>query len=310
MASVTTIVFTTHNRRDLLRQAIVAARGQSVPLDILVMDDASTDGTAAMMAAEFPDIGYHRSSSNVGPCYHRTRGIELAATDIVFPLDDDSILQSPHTIEQTLAEFTHDRIGAVAIPFANKLQGNEIFTRAPATDDIYLTHAFVAAAHAVRREVFLKAGGYRDFFFYMGEEGDICIRMLEIGYCVRLGNADPIHHMQPPARISARADRYGRQNDILFVCCNVPSAVLPLYLAGTTLKGLWFGLKVGRLGNALSGFASGYRLAVECADARTPVSDDCFRLFRTLKKRQQVGFAEVADYFQGPRPLLKKAAVP
>ena len=126
-----TIVLTTHDRRDLLRKAIEAARRQTVPVEIMVMDDNSTDGTAEMMEREFPDISYHRTNQTNGPCFHRNNGIALARTEIVFPLDDDSILQSPETVAQTLREFEDPRIGAVAIPFINLLQTDTITSVAP-----------------------------------------------------------------------------------------------------------------------------------------------------------------------------------
>ena len=117
-------------------------------------------------------------------------------------MDDDSILQSPYTLEQTLAEFDRPCIGAIAIPFINILQNNQVWTQAPTQDTTYFTHAYVAAAHAIRKTAFLQAGGYRECFFYMGEEGDLCIRMLSKGFGVRLGSAEPIHHLQPGDRIS------------------------------------------------------------------------------------------------------------
>ena len=158
-SSKTTIVFTTHNRAEMLRRAIEAAKKQTVPVEIIVMDDASTDETSAMMAKDFPEIQYHRTLENKGPCYHRNKGIKLAKTEVVFPLDDDSILQSPDTVEQTLSEFNDPCIGAVAIPFINILQDDHVCTKAPDSDEMYLTHAFVAAAHAVQREKFLQVGG-------------------------------------------------------------------------------------------------------------------------------------------------------
>lgn len=66
MLPAATIVFTTHNRREILRQAIHAAQNQSIPVKILVMDDASTDGTEEMLSKEFPEIEYHRSLENRG----------------------------------------------------------------------------------------------------------------------------------------------------------------------------------------------------------------------------------------------------
>lgn len=293
MTALTTIVFTTHNRANTLRQAIQAAKKQSIPVEIIVMDDASTDETPTMMRQEFPEIQYHRTTENKGPCYHRNRGIQLAKTEIVFPLDDDSILQSPHTIEQTLAEFNDPRIGAVAIPFINILQDSKVCTKAPDDRETYLTHAYVAAAHAVRRDKFLQAGGYRELFFYMGEEGDLSIRLLQNGFFVRLGNADPIHHLQPANRVSARADTFGRQNDLLFVHCNTPLTMLIPNLIGTLFKGFIFGLKVKRPLYMLRGFYQGFKLIFNKLDIRKPVNSKCFQVYRLLKKKQVMPLSKI-----------------
>ena len=293
MTALTTIVFTTHNRANTLRQAIQAARKQTVPVEIIVMDDASTDETQNIMNREFPEIQYHRTTENKGPCYHRNRGIELAKTEIVFPLDDDSILQSPHTIEQTLAEFNDPKIGAVAIPFINILQDSKVHTIAPDNRETYLTHAYVAAAHAVRRDKFLQVGGYRELFFYMGEEGDLSIRLLQNGFFVRLGNADPIHHLQPPHRVSAHADTFGRQNDLLFVHCNTPLAMLIPNLIGTLFKGFVFGVKVKRPLYMMRGFYRGFKLIFNRLNIRKPVSSQCFQVYRLLKKKQVMPLSQI-----------------
>ncbi|YAF95688.1 MAG: glycosyltransferase family 2 protein [Nodularia sp. CChRGM 3473] len=298
MLPAATIVFTTHNRREILRQAIHAAQNQSIPVKILVMDDASTDGTEEMLSKEFPEIEYHRSLENRGPCYHRNLGVELSNTEIVFPLDDDSILQSPYTVEQTLAEFDHKNVGAVAIPFCNILKSDKVNTQAPDQSQIYLTHAYVAAAHAVLKSAFLKAGGYREFFFYMGEEGDLCIRLLKNKFFVRLGTSDPIYHLQPPNRVSVRADVFGRQNDILFLYCNASIEYLLPYLLGTSVKGIVYGIKIKRPMNMLKGFFQGFKLILTDSTMRSPVNSDCFRLYRMLKQRECVPLLEIGSYFQ------------
>ena len=299
----TTVVFTTHNRADILRQAIIAAQKQSIEVDIIVMDDASSDRTATMMTEEFPEISYHRSTDNKGPCYQRNQGIKLAKTEIVFPLDDDSILHSPYTLEQTLAEFNDSCIGAIAIPFINILQDRQVWTKAPDDDAIYFTHAFVAAAHAVRKKSFMQAGGYREFFFYMGEEGDFAIRLLQHGFGVRLGNAEPIHHLQPPNRISPRADIFGRQNDILFCHCNIPLLLLLPYLLGTTFKGIYFGLKVKRLNYVFQGIFSGFKLIFQGYNIRQPVSIKCFQVYRQLKKQQAISLLKISSKLQYLAPM-------
>lgn len=298
MQPLATIVFTTHNRRDLLRQAIVAAQNQSVPVRIFVMDDASTDGTDDMMTAEFSEIEYYRTSQNLGPCYHRNKAMEMAETEIVFGLDDDSVLQSPFTVEQTLKEFDDERIGAVAIPYVNILQNDEIYNKIPDLDKVCLVHAFGAGAYAIRRSAFLKAGCYRQQYFYMGEESDLCIRMLQNRSVVRLGRADPIHHYQTPNRISAKVDMLERRNDILFFYCNTPTLLLLPYLAGTTLKGLIYGVKIRRLQNIIRGFWQGFALTFSSSKLRRPVSFKCFWLYRKIKRKQNISFGEIAKYLE------------
>jgi GT2 family glycosyltransferase len=293
MRPAATVVFTTHNRRELLERAIRSAQAQTVPVEIIVMDDNSRDGTAMMMRSEFPQIPYYPTAEGKGPCFHRNRGIAMAQSDIVFPLDDDSILQSPHTVEQTLADFDDPRIGAVAIPYVNILQTDRIFGRPPQPRGLYAMSAFCAASHAVRKDVFLEAGGYRELFFYMVEEGDLCIRMLRRGYVVRAGRADVIHHHQPPKRVSFPADFYSRRNDILFVTLNYPAAYLPLFLIGTTIKGLLDGARKGRTGPMAKGCYDGYRTAVAAWDERDPVDVACFHCFRELRRKGAMAIEDI-----------------
>jgi GT2 family glycosyltransferase len=249
------------------------------------MDDGADDATAEMIRIQFPQIHYHRIGTNRGPAFQRNRGIELASCNIVFPLDDDALFVSPYTVEQTLAEFDHPRIAAVGIPYINVRQDIFIRQRAPHSDKIYATFAFVGAAHAIRRDVFLNVGGYREHFFIMGEESDLCLRMLHVGFVTRLGNADPIHHLESPRRDLRRMDYYGCRNAVLFVWSNVPSLAFPLHLVATTVNCLRWSLEPRRFWLRLKGVLAGYR---DCFKyARQPVSIRSYLHFRSLSRRAQ-----------------------
>jgi glycosyltransferase involved in cell wall biosynthesis len=287
------IVFPTRNRKDMLREAILSALNQSVPVEIIVMDDGSNDGTEEMMRRDFPGVHYYRFAGGKGPCFLRNRGIEVASSEIVFSPDDDSCFASTATVEQTLREFDEASVAAMAIPFVNVRRGPEIHQRSPTTEEIYVVHAYVGAAHAVRRHVFLELGGYREHLYYMGEEGDLCVRMLEGGYLVRLGAADPIHHFESPNRVTARADFYGRRNDVLFAWQNVPAPFLSAHLVGTVVKGLLFAITRGQYsGEMLRGMWTAFKEIARGQIERKPVRRHVYRLFRRLKK-------------EGPLPLNK-----
>ena len=56
------IVITTKNRRDDLEKAIVSALAQKVEgsVEVIVIDDGSTDGTSEFVSAKFPQAKLHR----------------------------------------------------------------------------------------------------------------------------------------------------------------------------------------------------------------------------------------------------------
>lgn len=279
-----TVVITTKNRKDELRTAIRSALSQTLPVKVLLIDDGSTDGTTEMVRAEFPQVRLERSAESLGYIAQRNRAARLATTAFVFSIDDDAEFASSHTIEQTLADFQHPRVGAVAIPYIEPGKANMVLQRAPAREGTWVTDSYVGTAHAVRRELFLKLSGYRASLVHQGEEGDFCVRLLQAGWLVRLGRGNPIHHHESPRRDSSRMDFYGRRNDVLFAWHNVPTSYFPIHLLGTTLNGLLFGVRCGRFARMARGIAAGY---VECWRARRerqPVSVSTYRLHRHLKK--------------------------
>ena len=132
---------------------------------------------------------------------------------------------------------------------------------------------FAACAHAVRKRSFEQIGGYAEDYFYMGEEGDLAIRLLDRGHLVEIGTSDPIHHMQPPRRRAYRPDFYGRRNDLLFYYLRCPARYLPARYVGAIVKGMLFGARNQCIKATLDGLArraSGRRSAGRAR--RSPVA--------------------------------------
>lgn len=72
-------VVVTYNRKELLRECLNALLNQTRPLDeIIVIDNASTDGTQEMIAKEFPYITYVLMSENIGGAGGFHEGMKLA----------------------------------------------------------------------------------------------------------------------------------------------------------------------------------------------------------------------------------------
>lgn len=275
-----TVLITTRNRRDELRTALRSVTNQSVPVEILVIDDGSDDGTPAMVQAEFPGVRLIRHRESRGYIVRRNEGVREASARIVISIDDDAAFSTPHVVRQTLADFSDESIGAVAMPYADVNRKPDVLQRAPAADGIYVTDRFIGTAHAVRRDVFLEVGGYREALVHQGEEGDFCLRMLEAGFIVRLGSADPIHHFESPRRDFRRMDYFGVRNAVLFVWQNVPAPDVWWHLPVLILRLSLFTLQPRRLASRLCGLWAGLRLFA--AAPRMPVSKDTYRLARSL----------------------------
>ena len=278
------VVITTKNRWDELILAVESALAQSVPVEVLVMDDGSTDGTAEVIKTRFPSVRLERSETPRGYVVQRNRAARLVRSRIIFSIDDDAMFTSPHVVKQTLARFDNGRVGAVAIPYVEPRKSSTIYQQAPSSDGVFVSGWFIGTAHALRKDVFLRVGGYRDCLFHHGEEMDYSIRMLQAGYVIRLGHGDVIHHMESPRRDAERVDYFGRRNDVLFAWHNVPMPYLPVHMAGTTVNGIKTAWRVGRLSRKMiRGMLSGYADCWQRWKMREPVPPAIYRLHRLLR---------------------------
>jgi GT2 family glycosyltransferase len=279
-----TIVIVSKNRRDDLRTAIASSLKQSMRAEVIVIDDGSSDGTARMVRTEFPGATVIRNDQSTGCITGRNQAARIATGDVVFSIDDDAEFVSARTVEQTMADFADARVGAVAVPCLEPKKGNTPFQTAPDREGVWITDCFVGTSHAVRRDIFLNLGGYRQDLVHQGEERDYCIRMLQAGYLVRLGRADVIHHYESPKRDMRRMDYYGRRNDVLFAWHYAPMPVLPVHLIGTAINGLRSAWRAGRYGQMLRGTLAGFSECPGRFGERVPVSRGLYRLHRRLKR--------------------------
>jgi GT2 family glycosyltransferase len=252
---------------------------------VIVVDDASSDGTAEMVRREFPDVRLITNRESRGYITRRNEAAAVARGEVIFSIDDDAEFTSARTVEQTLREFDRPRVGAVAIPFIEPHHGNHVSQPAPESDDCWITDTFKGTAHAVRRDAFLKLGGYRAGLVHQGEERDFSLRLLAAGYVVRAGRADAIHHYESPKRDHRRVDFYGRRNDILFAWHLVPAVALPLHLAGTTVNAVRSMWDAGRMTAMCRGTVSGYAAGLRALGERHAVTLEVYRLHRLLKTR-------------------------
>src|SRR5947209_592317 len=99
-------VIVTYNRSEMLRRCLAALGEQTRPPDrILVVDNASTDGTASMLEREHPTVEVLRLTVNEGGAGGFHEGIRRAyesGMEWLWLMDDDTI-PTPSALEELLA---------------------------------------------------------------------------------------------------------------------------------------------------------------------------------------------------------------
>lgn len=98
-------IIVTHDRRDMLEHSLAAVMSQScVPGTVCVVDNASCDGSEAMVRSRFPFVDYLRLADNTGPAGGFAAGLRHLAGgpfEYFWFLDDDS-LPTPTALERIL----------------------------------------------------------------------------------------------------------------------------------------------------------------------------------------------------------------
>jgi len=119
------IVIVNFNTRDLLRDclhSVFASQGVET-LDVWVVDNASADGSAAMVAAEFPNARLIANPDNHGYAYANNLALRQCRSDYALLLNPDTVLP-PDALARTIAFFEQQPDAGVVGPRLVRLDGS------------------------------------------------------------------------------------------------------------------------------------------------------------------------------------------
>jgi N-acetylglucosaminyl-diphospho-decaprenol L-rhamnosyltransferase len=115
------VIIATYNTRELLSDCLqsVYENPPGEPFEIIVVDDASVDGTSGMVRDCFPKVRLLVNDSNHHYAYSNNRALELARGQFVFLLNSDTVVL-PHAFDIMLAFLkSHPEAGAVGCRLLN-----------------------------------------------------------------------------------------------------------------------------------------------------------------------------------------------
>jgi GT2 family glycosyltransferase len=197
---VVSIVIVTHGAWSWTERALAAAGAHTdVPHEIIVVDNASPDGTVNRVRERFPDVRLLANDTNAGFGAANNQAARIARGEVLALVNSDAVVP-PGWVGPLLAALDRPGVGAVVPALVNEDGTMQIAGALVAPDGSVLalgngddvddpawrfpraTDFGAAACMLLRRDTFLQAGGFLDAYnpAYF-EDVDLCLTLLERG---------------------------------------------------------------------------------------------------------------------------------
>ncbi|MHB1283004.1 MAG: glycosyltransferase family 2 protein [Metallibacterium scheffleri] len=195
-----------YNGETMLRDCLESVYGQRTDfqIEVLLHDDASTDGSVALIRNEFPDVRVIQSRDNVGFCISNNRMAEAARGHYLLLLNNDAVLR-PGSLDALLREACDTTIPAVLGLPQYTLHDGSLVDRGYEFDlfmnpiPVFTTsvHEVATATGAclwIPREVWSAVGGFPPWFESIAEDIYLCQAARLLGYPTRVLDAPGFDH--------------------------------------------------------------------------------------------------------------------
>lgn len=169
-------IMTTRNRKDTVLRAIQSVKDQSVPCELIVVDDCSTDGTEDILR-EFIGINYYRAKVNIGSTEALNKGLSEAHGKYICVLDDDDYWTDEDKLKKQ-SEFldAHPEVVVVGTNGTVLLEDRTIQTSYSSDDETLRENALLDSPIAHVTSMY-RAPAYYDTSFPRGKDWDLFLRL-------------------------------------------------------------------------------------------------------------------------------------
>jgi N-acetylglucosaminyl-diphospho-decaprenol L-rhamnosyltransferase len=193
------VVIVNYNSGSSLPECVASVIAQSVPTEIVIVDNDSTDGSYLSITDRFPEVTIRKSSRNLGFGAAINLAVRENEAETIVVLNPDIVLKSDSLTNLLLTlQLKPGVVGPVLdVVASNRREAGLTInhTGMPTLQIAGKPPLFVqGCALVTTRTVFEKVGGFDDRYFLFVEDVEFCWRALLAGFDVSVtSNAEAIH---------------------------------------------------------------------------------------------------------------------
>lgn len=224
------VIIVNYNVKAFLQNCLLSIKKatEKISTEIIVIDNASDDGSIELVKKNFPEVNLIESKQNLGFSKANNLGLKISKGKYICLINPDTIVEEDTFLELVNFMNTQPEVGLAGCKILNpdgtfqlacrrsfptpwvaftKIVGlsklfpkSKLFARYNLTyldeNKSYEVDAVSGSFMFLRREIYDKIGGLDETFFMYGEDLDFCFRVKKAGYKVYYVHSTKIIHFK------------------------------------------------------------------------------------------------------------------
>lgn len=211
------IIIVNYNTHDLLNDCLTSVYNAHLPkegIEVIVVDNASKDGSTALVKKKYPQVKLIRNKVNVGFAKANNQAVKISSGKYLLFLNSDTVLKKYSLVKPLKYLKNHQKVGAITIKlftkngqldidnhrgyptpwsaFCHFFGLSKLFPRSVIFNSYHLglqkfnkIHAIPVAAGSflmMSKKLFENIGRWDEAFYFYGEDIDLCFRINQAGF--------------------------------------------------------------------------------------------------------------------------------